>query len=105
MNGDGGENNIMLDNSSWRDITEFALQKIEQNGLEKQTMKAAEELGELQQECFKALTDRRDDDHIAEEIADVLIMLVQLRLMYGISIPDIDGWVYYKIKRENGPLA
>lgn len=64
-------------------------------GAEHQTLKACEELTELQHELLHALDGRADNDKIREEIADVEIMLEQLKLIYG----PIDEWKKTKLKR------
>lgn len=48
-----------------------------------QLIVAAEELGELQKEIFKALRGMPRKAALAEEIADVEIMLRQLKMIYG----------------------
>ena len=64
-------------------------------GAEHQTLKACEELTELQHELLHALDGRADNDKIREEIADVEIMLEQLKLIYG----PIDEWKKTKLAR------
>jgi len=52
-------------------------------GIDTQILMAAEELGELQHECFKILRGKGDKtDSLAEEIADVEIMLAQLKIIF-----------------------
>lgn len=51
-------------------------------GVENQTIKAIEEMSELIKELSKALLGKADNDHIREEIADVEIMLEQLKDIY-----------------------
>lgn len=41
-----------------------------------------------------------DKQHIAEEIADVFMMLKQFQYYYGIGVNDIEKVVDYKIKRQ-----
>ena len=38
--------------------------------------------------------------HIAEEIADIMVMLEQFRLHYGISLDEIENIMKYKVKRQ-----
>lgn len=64
-------------------------------GAEHQTLKACEELTELQQELLHAIDGRADNDKIREEMADVSIMLEQLKLIYG----PIDSWIDTKTVR------
>lgn len=63
-------------------------QAIDTFGVEKQLVVAVEELSELQKEICKAL--RYQDggvntDHMAEEIADVMIMVEQLKRIFRIE--------------------
>ena len=70
-------------------------------GARRQVVKALEELGELTQALCKRLggdNDRKTLDHLYEEIADVEIMLAQLRVMTGAD-KDIDRWIALKIAR------
>lgn len=66
-------------------------------GAEEQTRKAAEECVELSLELLHALDGRANMDKIAEEMADVEIMLEQLRLIYGAE--EVEAW---KLKKLNG---
>lgn len=50
-----------------------------------QSVVAMEEMGELIQEISKDLRGKGDIDHLAEEIADVQIMLDQLMIMHDCS--------------------
>lgn len=63
-------------------IYEDALEKW---GTRAQTMMAVEEMSELTKEICKLYRGKRDMDALAEEIADVTIMLEQLRLIYDIN--------------------
>jgi len=55
---------------------------IANNGYVLQKIVAIEELSELQKEITKDLRGNANDEHIAEEMADVEIMLEQLKIMY-----------------------
>ncbi len=66
-------------------------------GAEAQTRKAVEECNELSLALLHALDGRANIDNIAEEIADVEIMIAQLRLVYGDK--QIDDWKAIKISR------
>ena len=72
-------------------------------GVENQTRKAVEELTELSLALQRALDGRDDNDNIREEIADVEIMLEQLRVMYDAKMPElvssVDDWKKKKISR------
>ena len=72
-------------------------------GPRRQAIKALEELGELTQALCKWLGGDDPDTeralwHVSEEIADVEIMLAQLRIMMG-SDNDVNAWTMLKISR------
>lgn len=58
-----------------------------------------EEFAELQKEVCKELRGKGDKQHIAEELADVYIMLQQMQLIYGITDEKIEQIVQDKIER------
>ena len=74
---------------------------IETYGAYAQTVVAIEELSELQKELCKAIRpgigDPENRDHIAEEIADVYIMLEQMEMLYDLDTVDL--WKAKKIER------
>lgn len=39
-------------------------------------------------------------DNLVEEVADVLICIQMLQLMYSFTDEEIEGWIDYKIKRQ-----
>lgn len=72
-------------------------------GVEHQTMIAMEECAELCQaisKCFRYV-DREYKKNLTEEIADVLIMIEQLKIIYNISEDDIINWINNKELRLN----
>jgi len=62
-------------------------------GRQHQLNKAMEELAELQVELA------HDSDNVKEELADVLVMAEQIRLMYGINQTELDLMIDYKVDR------
>lgn len=68
-------------------------------GREKQVIVAIEELSELQKELCKSLRHIGDADNLQEEIADVEIMLEQLRIIYDLSEIEINHWKETKLNR------
>lgn len=58
---------------------------IEKWGMEAQCWMVIEEMSELQKELCKIRRGKDDPDALADEIADVAIMLEQLELMFGLS--------------------
>ena len=73
-----------------------------------QELKAVEELSELTQAICKALTASKQEsmdefldalDHVFEEMADVEIMLAQIRLIFADAPDRIDEWKARKLER------
>ncbi len=64
-------------------------------GATNQKIKCIEEMGELIQALSKSLLDNKNN--VEEEIADVEIMLTQLKIIY--SLNDVINWRNYKLKR------
>ena len=71
---------------------------IDHFGCELQQVVAMEEMSELTKELCKYRRGAKNEDRIAEEIADVQIMLWQLRLMFG-NDQDVDGYISAKLAR------
>lgn len=63
-----------------------------------QTVVAIEELSELQKELCKALRGMQHNNHIAEEIADVAIMLEQMTMLYHVR-DAVESWRKEKLER------
>lgn len=75
-----------------------------------QIVKAMEEMDELGKELCKVLCLREsqtipDDlrDHVAEEMADVMIMMAQLELIFNNS-PDVQKHIGQKLRRLEGRI-
>lgn len=66
-------------------------------GVEHQIDKAIEEMGELITALARRRLDRSRKEDIAEEIADVLIVANQLRIIYGGEL--VDGLIDQKLSR------
>lgn len=86
-------------------MREDLLKIIKHYGVNAQQRKLAEEIFELQE----AITAYENDyeglytygtEHIAEEIADVLVLLFQFNEYYGLDIDDISKMMDNKIKRQ-----
>ena len=67
-------------------------------GDESQKIMAIEEMSELIKELTKELRQRGDIKHIAEEIADVEIMLSQLKIIYDVH-ERVASMREYKLNR------
>lgn len=75
---------------------------IEEYGRQNQLIVLFEEMSELQKEVCKSVrykTSKSILAHIAEEIADVSIMLDQTKMIFSISDEDVEGWRLDKVVR------
>lgn len=68
-------------------------------GKELQSIVCIEECSELIQCISKELRNKSDISHLSEEIADVLICIKMLQLMYDIQDSQLQDWVNTKQKR------
>ena len=78
------------------------LKAIQRNGRYHQSVKAMEECGELTQAISKCLTDgenKQNIKHLTEEIADVYIVIDELRIMYNIDSNEIQDVIMKKLER------
>lgn len=73
--------------------------KILNNYGDAQIIVAIEELSELQKELCKSLRKNYNYGNIVEEIADVEIMLEQMKIYFEISEDEIEEMKEIKIKR------
>ena len=82
------------------DIDENILaESIRYYGKEKQSVVCMEECAELIQCISKELRNKSNISHLSEEIADVLICIKMLQLMYDIQDSQLQDWVNTKQKR------
>lgn len=79
------------------DIERIALAAIDRWGIEHQKTKCIEEIGELLSEMSREQDSRTTKWLIAGEIADCMILLQQLRIIYGKS--RIDSMLEIKANR------
>ena len=85
--------------NSYEDRREVYEQAIAVYGEEAQLWIVIEEISELQKEICKYMRGKHDFEAIADEIADVTIMLEQAQLIFGISKADIDSHMAAKVER------
>lgn len=71
---------------------------LEHYGPDAQKLMVMEEMAELQKELCKNSRGHDNRLHIAEEIADVLIMLEQMIILYDCA-EQVDEWVKVKLER------
>ena len=71
---------------------------LEHYGADVQTTVLVEEMAELQKEICKYWRGRPNFDHIAEEMADLSIMLDQMKLLFQ-NGGAVQGWRLEKVRR------
>lgn len=85
-------------------MREDLLKIIDHYGLSKQLKYIHSEYFELDEVIFDYMTRDenmyQDREHIAEEIADIMVMLKQFQYYYTISDEEIEKIMQYKIKRQ-----
>lgn len=68
-------------------------------GEKAQKLVAIEEMSELTKEICKDFRGQLNREHLIEEVADVLIMLDQMLILYKISGEEVDLMRIKKVKR------
>lgn len=68
-------------------------------GVDAQKVMIFEEIAELQKEICKDMRGANNRDEIIEEIADLLIMLEQLKMMHHITEQELEKVMKFKIDR------
>lgn len=84
---------------NYQEVTDTYKQAIETYGVRAQKLMAIEEMSELTKEICKDFRGKIDREHIIEEMADVLIMLDQMLLMYKISGEEVGLMRIKKVER------
>lgn len=77
------------------------IKSIQHYGQDNQSTVCMEECAELIQAISKAKRGKIDRNNMEEEIADVLICVEMLKLMYSLSDSNIDEWILKKQQRES----
>lgn len=83
---------------------EILLSALTKWGAGMQTVMVFEEMAELQKELCKNLRGKDNHGHIAEEIADVRIMLDQMVILHDCA-EDVDTWRKVKLGRPEKRLS
>ena len=78
-------------------------QAIQRYGMVAQVNMMFEEMSELQKELCKHLRGKDTLPEIAEEIADVEIMLAQMKSIFGCTA-EVEAWRQKKVERLAGRL-
>lgn len=77
---------------------------IKHYGKDSQIIMLFEEMSELQKEVCKETRGANNMMHIAEEIADVCIMLEQLKIIYDLCDYEVQNYIDEKTSRLNQRL-
>lgn len=85
-------------------MREILQEAIDRYGTEAQLMMVLEEMSELQKEICKWFRGKQDRDAIADEVADVEIMLEQVRIIFQID-DVVDEHISQKISRLRDRLS
>ena len=81
-------------------VSSYVVKKsIEHYGKDVQSTVCMEECAELIQAISKEKRGKSDKDHLAEEIADVIICIEMLKQIYNITEDEIYSWVINKQER------
>lgn len=86
-----------LPKMSEKEFDETISRAIKTYGKEAQTRMLFEEMAELQNAICKHARSRATAGDVCEEIADVMIMCLQMAQIYGPGL--VEGWAEYKIAR------
>jgi hypothetical protein len=84
---------------NYQEVTHTYNQAIETYGVRAQKLMAIEEMSELTKEICKDFRGKLDREHLIEEMADVLIMLDQMLLLYKISGEEVGLMRIKKVER------
>lgn len=79
-------------------MREILQEAVDRYGTDAQLMMVLEEMSELQKEICKFFRGKRDRDALADEVADVEIMLAQLKIIFDLH-QDVTAHKEQKIKR------
>lgn len=82
-----------------KDVQNFIDIVITKYGIDHQVTVAIEELSELQKELCKYIRRSGNLFNIAEEIADVQLMLWQMQTVFDVRQEEVDRRIKYKIDR------
>lgn len=70
-----------------------------------QSFTACEEMGELIQALSKRMRGEQNHENIVEELADVTIMIQQLKLIHGIDEREFQAWLLHKVRKLGARLS
>lgn len=83
---------------------EDLLNNLKIRGGKTQIIKTCEEMSELQTALLHYCNGKDSVNHVTEEIADVLVMIEQLKIIFNVSEKDVEEIMEYKILREKARI-
>ena len=87
-----------------RRVRKMFREAIDRWGVDMQRMMVVEEVGEFLVDFARLGRGRVGVDKLAEEVADVRVMLAQVEEMYGLEA-EVDYWVDIKLRRLRDRLG
>lgn len=84
---------------NYQEVTDTYKQAIETYGVRMQKLMAIEEMSELTKEICKDFRGELNRENLIEEMADVLIMLDQMLILYKISGEEVGLMRIKKVER------
>ena len=84
---------------NYQEVTDTYKQAIETYGVRAQKLMAIEEMSELTKEICKDFRGKLNRENLIEEMADVLIMLDQMLILYKISGEEVGLVRVKKVER------
>ena len=84
---------------NYQEVTDTYKQAIETYGVRAQKLMAIEEMSELTKEICKDFRGELNRENLIEEMADVLIMLDQMLILYKISGEEVGLMRIKKVER------
>ena len=84
-----------MDNDRIETFEKAIMRIADHYGIRHQSVKAMEEFGELIQAVAKG-----DKEMITEEIADAIVMIIQLCYLYGIDDEEVSEVIDNKLRRQ-----
>lgn len=78
---------------------------INKYGEKAQILQSIEEMSELTKELLKNINrNENNEKEIIQEIADVIVMITQLVMIYKIDVEKIYGAIEYKLERQKSRM-
>lgn len=87
-----------------RTVEERIKRILQYYGPRQQCLKCAEEIAEFQTELMKCINQKGNREHLAEEMADMLLTVEYVKLVFGIEDKDIQMIMKQKLDRTESRM-